>query len=89
MDNAVGRIAQEVKRGQDTGASLRIGVVVAVSDQGVQLDITGAAWCAIDRDVPEPGQGDRVYALQQGSVVLVVGRLTGTGGGMPPGAMTP
>jgi microcystin-dependent protein len=53
-----------------------------------QLDITGTLWCGLDSDA-RVAVGDRVYAFVQDRVVVVGGRLNGSGAGrVPVGAVT-
>lgn len=76
-DAAVTKIAQAVADASSTGATLRIGKVTALVGDKVRLDITGTALVAVDADVKGLTVGQRVYAMQQGPVTLVSGRLTG------------
>lgn len=72
-------------------ARLRVGVVIAVETSGtrrIQTDLSGDAWLNKTTEV-EASVGDRVAVLQQGAVMLVVGRLSGGSGGMPVGAVIP
>lgn len=77
-DAAVTKIAQAVADAAQTGATLRIGKVTEVVGTKVRLDITGSALVAVDADVRGLAAGQRVYAMQQGPVTVVSGRLTGT-----------
>ncbi len=94
MPDSLQVVAEAIKRAGDaTGATLRVALCTAVQvgTGKVQTDATGAAWVACDLEVT-PAPGDRVYALQQGSVTLVVGRLTGATEVIvqpPVGAVTP
>jgi microcystin-dependent protein len=70
---------------------MRVGQVTAieVSTVGrVQTDISGTAWINRLQDT-SLNVGDRVSILQQGPVMLVVGRLDGGFGTVPVGAVTP
>ena len=66
-------IARSIKQAAGHAAGLRIAKVTAISGAKAQLDITGDAWVAVDGDVLDLAVGERVYALQQTSVVIVVG----------------
>jgi microcystin-dependent protein len=90
-DAAITKIVDAVKDASDSGAHLRIGKVTATQTDGarVQLDFTGDAWISCDRDVSAV-VGDRVYALQQGSVLIVSGKIgaEAQSSGVPVGALT-
>lgn len=88
MTDAVDRIADAIKDAGASGAHLRIAVVTAVNGDGtqVQLDAFGEAWITTSSAV---AAGSRVYALQQGPVVVVAGKLSDADlGGTPVGAVT-
>jgi microcystin-dependent protein len=91
MPDAVDAIAQAITDAAGRGAELRIGVVTALESSGLgrcQLDITGTLWCGLDSDA-RVAVGDRVYAFVQDRVVVVGGRLNGSGAGrVPVGAVT-
>lgn len=86
MPDAIRKIAAAVAKGADTGAGLRIAKVTALEPGGarVRLDITGDTWVAVDADVRGLAVAERVYALQQGPVAVVSGRLV-----QPPPAPVP
>lgn len=73
----------------DSTQILRIGKVTAVDadNSHVQIDATGPVWLAAD-STETFVTGDRVYAVIQGHIGVVVGKFGG-GGGMPVGAVTP
>jgi microcystin-dependent protein len=71
--------------------NLRIGVITAVEATGnrrVQIDITGTAWLTRTADA-SLNVGDRVWAVQQGPVTLVAGRVSGIDAFTPIGALVP
>ncbi len=75
---------------QDPSAKVRIGVVTEVEAPPpwrVRLDITGAVWLATDADARFI-VGDRVYAVQQGSMAVVAGRIVGASAAPPVGSVT-
>lgn len=75
----VGQVADAIKEARKRGAELRIGVVTALESgpgSRARLDILGNTWLQLDTDSGVQ-VGDRVYAFQQGSVVVIGGRLTG------------
>lgn len=89
MADGVTRIADAVTQAGDTGATLRIATVTAVVGAHVRLDVTGTALVAVDADVSGLEVGQRVYAMQQGPVTVVSGRLTGAPPpAVPVGALT-
>lgn len=72
-------------------ATIRIGVVTAVEVTGsrrVQCDIGGTTWLSRVQDASIQ-VGDRVSILQQGNLMLVIGRLSGQGADVPIGGMIP
>lgn len=77
MPDGVRKIADAVGRAADRGAVMRIAKVTEVVGAKVRLDITGTALVAVDADVAALAVGQRVYAMQQGPVAVVSGRLTG------------
>lgn len=90
MSDPVDQIADTI---HDTPANavLRIGKVIELQagpGSRARLDIAGLAWLGLDTDA-RIGVGDRVYALEQGSVWVVAGKLTGTPvPAVPVGALT-
>lgn len=69
----------------------RVGVVTAVEATGsrrVQCDIGGSTWLSRIQDAAI-AVGDRVSVLQQDSVMLVIGRLSGVDVAAPVGAIMP
>lgn len=77
MPDGVRKIADAVGKAADRGAVMRIAKVTEVVGAKVRLDITGMALVAVDADVAALAVGQRVYAMQQGPVAVVSGRLTG------------
>jgi microcystin-dependent protein len=70
---------------------MRVGVITATETAGsrrVQLDIAADAWVNRLQDT-QLAIGDRVSVLQQGPVLLVIGRLEGTDAFTPVGAIIP
>ena len=70
---------------------MRVAVVIAVEttgDRRVQLDIADTAWINRVQDTMIQ-VGDRVSVLQQGPVMLVIGRLVGSDAFTPIGAVMP
>ena len=73
----------------DPATTLRIGVVTAIQatlGRRVQTSITGLAWIPRSEDA-NLSVGDRVWMLQQGSVWIVGGRLSGDPGSTPIGVV--
>lgn len=71
--------------------NLRFGVVTAVESTGnrrVQTNISGTGWLSRDSDTSLK-VGDRVWIVQQGAVMLIGGRITGTDAFLPIGALVP
>lgn len=93
MTDPVADLAGQIKPTEQVvePTTTRVAVVTAMESSGerrVQLDISSTAWvnrlqdCKLD-------EGDRVAVLQQGPVLLVIGRLTGTDGFTPVGSVLP
>lgn len=90
LPGAVGDLADEIKNTEEN-AKLRIGLVTAIqgaTGRKIQTDQTGTAWLPRLEDTAI-AVGDRVALLQQGSVWLVMGRLSGEPGGVPIGTILP
>lgn len=89
VSNAVAALADTIVDSMADPTNLRVGVVTSVADPTasgrVQIDIGGVTWCNRSSDV-SLAVGHRVVALQQGSVMVVVGRLGG-GEAHPIGAL--
>lgn len=84
-------LAAEIKAGADENAKVRIAVVTAIqaaTGRKVQTDQTGTAWISRLEDTAL-NVGDRVALLMQGSMWLVVGRLSGEPGAVPIGSILP
>jgi microcystin-dependent protein len=76
MRDDLGKVADSVKAGLDQGARMRIATVTGVLGPAqVTLDISEDAPIPVDQDVRALKVGERVYAFQQGAVVVVSGRL--------------
>lgn len=90
MADDVEIIAEAVKRGDDKGATLRIGKVTEVeANTGrVRLDITGLVWLQTDAESSFE-VGERAYAFMQGPTGIVGGKLASGSTSMPVGALTP
>lgn len=90
--SVVADIAAEIKPENPLGeVSVRIGNVTAVESTTpfrVQLDITGTAWLSRTADASMK-IGDRVWAVQQGEVVIAAGRLNSIDSFTPIGSMMP
>jgi microcystin-dependent protein len=87
----VAELARLIKAQASATAAVRIGVVTAVQaspGRKVQTDQTGTAWVARLEDTAIY-VGDRVAMLQQSSLWLVIGRLTGEPGAVPIGTVVP
>lgn len=87
VDTNVRRVAAAIARADNKGATLRIAKVTEVVADKVRLDITGTALVAVDADVTGLAVGQRVYAVQQGAVTVVSGRLTGAAPAAPVGSL--
>ena len=77
--------------GASPGVVTRVGVVTAVEATGsrrVQCDIGGSTWLSRIQDAAI-AVGDRVSVLQQDSVMLVIGRLSGVDVAAPVGSIMP
>jgi hypothetical protein len=61
---------------------------VAPDGSAVRLDAFGDAWVTADRSAGPLEPGERVYALQQGPVVVACGTLSGAGS-VPVGVVAP
>ncbi len=90
MTSPINSIATAIRGGDDPGGKLRIGTVTAVeaSTGRVRLDTTGETLFVVDAGAAVQ-QGDKVYAIVQGPIGIVVGRI---GAGIeitPIGAITP
>jgi microcystin-dependent protein len=89
VSTAVGALADAIVAGATESANLRIGQVTSVADplsQGrVQLDIAGTTWCSRSSDASLT-VGSRAIVMQQGTVMIVVGRVGG-GEAHPIGAL--
>lgn len=75
----------------DPVTTLRIAVITAVqasTGRRVQTSATDTAWIPRSEDTTL-AVGDRVWLLQQGSVLIVGGRLSGEPGAVPLGAVMP
>ena len=76
--DTVADIAAAIKPDNSQGeVNVRVGAVTAVESSSpyrVQLDITGTAWLSRTADA-SIHVGDRVWAMQQGEVTIVAGRL--------------
>jgi len=89
--DSIARLADELAEIRDLPrAQLRVAVVTAVEstvERRVRVDLAGDAWIATDTD-SALAVGDRVYAIQQGNVWVISGRLDGTTAAPPIGSMT-
>lgn len=78
--NAIDALAEVLSTDDTQPTSVRFGAVTSVSDPNsagrVQLDIADTAWCSTVADV-SLNVGDRIVAVQQGPVLVVIGRLSG------------
>lgn len=89
VSKAVAALADTISAGSNDPTNLRIGLVTSVADPGnqgrVQIDIGGVTWCSRSSDV-SLAVGQRCIVVQQGSVMIVVGRVGG-GEAHPVGAL--
>jgi len=78
ISDVVADIAEAIKPDNPQGeVNIRVGTVAAVessSPHRVQLDITGTAWLSRTADASMK-VSDKVWAVQQGEVVIAAGRL--------------
>lgn len=85
-------IAETIKPDNPMGeVNVRVGVVTAVESSSpyrVQLDITGTAWLSRTADA-NLRVSDKAWAMQQGEVVIVAGKLNSIDAFAPIGAMLP
>ncbi len=85
-------IAAAIKPDNPQGeVNVRVGAVTAVestSPYRVQLDITGTAWLSRTADA-SLHVGDRVWAMQQGEITIVAGRLNSIDAFTPIGTLLP
>ncbi len=90
MPDLTSELADQIVGDPETpNASLRISTVTAVEATGnrrVQTSATSTAWLSRDADA-SLSVGDKVWIVQQGSVWLVGGRLSG-GSSAPVGSLT-
>lgn len=87
----VSELADTIRAQSTGGAKIRVAVVTAVqASEGrrVQTDQTGSAWIARLEDTAVY-VGDRVALLNEGTLWLMIGRLTGEPGAVPIGAVVP
>jgi microcystin-dependent protein len=86
---AVAALADTIASESADPTNVRFGSVTSLADPNnvgrVRIDIAGDTWCSRSRDV-SLAVGDRVCALQQGGVMMVVARLDG-GEATPIGSM--
>lgn len=87
--NAIDSLAEVLSTDDTQPTSVRFGAVTSISDPNsagrVQLDIADTAWCSKAADL-SLAVGDRIVAVQQGPVLVVIGRLSG-GEAQPIGSM--
>lgn len=92
MSEPIAELAVEIaSRDAEPSAQMRVADVTAVETTGslrVQTSISGTAWLNRLQDVVV-SVGDRVSILQQGPVMLVVGRLSPATIGVPIGTLVP
>jgi microcystin-dependent protein len=92
LASAVAELAEALTADDAQPTSVRIATVTAIESTGsrrVKLDITGStAWVTRTADA-ELSVGDRVWAVQQGPLLIVVGRVTGVDTFTPIGALMP
>lgn len=72
-------------------SNIRVGVVTGIESSSpfrVQLDITGTTWLSRTADASLK-VGDRAWAIQQGEVTIIVGRLNAPDAFTPIGGMMP
>lgn len=90
--DVVADIAEAIKPDNPQGdVNVRVGVVAAVESSSpyrVQLDITGTTWLSRTADASMK-VGDRVWAVQQGEVVIAAGRLNAIDSFTPIGTVLP
>lgn len=89
--DAISALADVLATDETQQTNVRFGAVTSVSDPNnarrVQLDIAGTAWCSRAADL-SLAIGDRIVAVQQGTVLVVIGRLSG-GDATPVGSLAP
>lgn len=92
MTDPVPELAAEITAPtEEPAVTTRVAIIIAVEttgDRRVQLDIAADAWINRVQDTAL-AVGDRVSVLQQGPVMLVIGRLTGPDAFTPLGAVMP
>jgi microcystin-dependent protein len=90
MTDSVPELAEEIAPSDAPDPTvMRVGLITAVETTGsrrVQLDIAGTAWINRVQD-SQLSLNDRVSVLQQGPVMLVIGRLEGTDAFTPIGSI--
>lgn len=90
--DVVADIAEAIKPDNPQGdVNVRVGVVAAVESSSpyrVQLDITGTTWLSRTADASMK-VGDKVWAVQQGEVVIAAGRLNAIDSFTPIGTVLP
>jgi microcystin-dependent protein len=91
VSEVVADIAETIRPEKPQGeVAVRVGVVSAVegsSPYRVRLDITGTTWLSRTSDASIE-VGDKVWAVQQGEVVIVAGRLNSVDSLVPVGSVT-
>jgi microcystin-dependent protein len=92
VSDVVADIAAAIKPDNPQGdVSVRVGAVTAVeaaSPYRVQLDITGTAWLSRTADASLKA-GDRAWAVSQGEITIVAGRLNAVDAFTPIGTVLP